>query len=71
MVEKSKELGLTHVLISQNGLDYWVDYNDENEGEQRSWISFIGELEDFTGKFGRLLHQEGDSFFLYQLEIKR
>jgi hypothetical protein len=69
MREISKDQGLTHILISEQGLDFWLEFNEGNPSQYRSVSLYSQALQEFVGRFGELEFQEEDSFYLYRLDL--
>ena len=40
MVEASREANLTHILVSENGIDYWIDFYSDDSARQAKWQQF-------------------------------
>ena len=69
MARISSENGLTHVLVSANGLKYWLDFYEDDAGQRESWSAFMAELGRFTEQYGNIEHVQDESFYLYRLQL--
>jgi hypothetical protein len=67
MLSAAEEDGLTHVLVSQLGIEYWLDFFEDSEARTEDRDLFQSELADFTSSYGQLIHNQDDSFYLYRL----
>ena len=69
MSEIAKEQQLTHLLISEQGLDFWLEFNEGNPAQYQSVSRYGQALQEFVGRFGELELEEEESFYLYRLEL--
>jgi hypothetical protein len=69
MLSAAEEDGLTHVLVSQLGIEYWLDFYEDSEARSEDRDLFQSELADFTSSYGQLIHNQDDSFYLYRLSL--
>ncbi len=69
MNEIARREGLTHILISDKGLDFWLDFTEEDPDQYRSVDQYGRALREFVGRYGDLLIEEEESFYLYQPEL--
>jgi len=72
MAAAAQEQGLTHVLVSWQGIAFFLDTHQQegNEKAYQSWLTFSVELERFLDERAVLVHREADSMNLYRLEVK-
>jgi hypothetical protein len=70
MARIADENEITHILVSANGLDYWLDFYKDSAGQFDSWSSFIAELGRFTESYAVIEHVQDESFFLYRLQLE-
>jgi hypothetical protein len=70
MARIAEDSGLTHLLVSANGLEYWLDFNRDNKVEFESWTSFIAEVERFAESYASIEHVQDESFYLYRLQLE-
>jgi len=70
MREIAQEQELTHILISEQGLDFWLEFNEGNPAQYQSVFLYGQALQEFTGQFGELELEVEDSFYLYRLDLK-
>jgi hypothetical protein len=70
MARIADDSGLTHLLVSANGLEYWLDFNRDNKVEFESWTSFIAEVERFAESYASIEHVQDESFYLYRLQLQ-
>jgi hypothetical protein len=69
MTEASREANLTHILVSENGIDYWIDFYSDDSARQANWQQFETTLNQFMSTSGELRLEQDESFFLYELEL--
>lgn len=70
MAEIARDLGLTHVLISRQGLEYWLGFFETNPGQQDIVARYASALTELADRYGRLVHAQDDSYYLYQLQLE-
>ncbi|GMQ77847.1 MAG: hypothetical protein BMS9Abin02_0338 [Anaerolineae bacterium] len=70
MLSAAEENGLTHVLVSQLGIEYWLDFYEDSGARREDRKLYQSELSDFTSRYGQLIHNQDDSFYLYRLSLK-
>jgi 4-amino-4-deoxy-L-arabinose transferase-like glycosyltransferase len=69
MVDIAKEKGVTHLLFSKSGLEYWLEFSQEDPGRRRQLEEYGDAFDTFVGKYGQLQHNQDDSYYLYRLEF--
>ncbi|HCB50936.1 MAG TPA: hypothetical protein DEP47_15830 [Chloroflexi bacterium] len=69
MAEIASEQGITHLLLSKSGLDYWLGFNQDDPGQRRQLEEYSDALNKFVDQYGQLEHNQDDSFYLYRLEL--
>jgi hypothetical protein len=69
MLSAAEERGLTHVLVSRLGIEYWLGFYEDNEARREDRKIFQSELSAFTSRYGQLIHNQDDSFYLYRLSL--
>jgi hypothetical protein len=69
MREIAKDQGLTHILISEQGLDFWLEFNEGNPAQYQSVSHYGQALQEFVSRFGELELEEEESFYLYRLDL--
>ncbi len=70
MAEIARNESLTHLLISEQGLDYWLDFNQDQAVVHQQLLDYRAALKEFTIQYGMLEHNEKNSFYLYRLELE-
>jgi len=70
MLSAAKESGLTHIVISQLGIEYWLDFYEERKVRREDRELFQSELSSFTSRYGQLVYNQDNSFYLYRLSLK-
>jgi hypothetical protein len=72
MAAAAQEQGLTHVLVSWQGIAFFLDAHEKegNEEAYQRWLTFSVELERFLDEHAVLVHREADSMNLYRIEVK-
>lgn len=70
MDEIARQQGLTHILISEKGLEFWLDFTEGNPDQYRSVDRYARALEEFVGRYGELQIAEEESFYLYRLDVE-
>ncbi len=69
MLDVSRELRFDYLILSEKGLDYWIDFSRENPAQFSSVTAYAAELREFVNQYGTLVHNEQDSFYLYRLSL--
>jgi hypothetical protein len=69
MFSAAEEGGLTHILVSQLGIEYWLDFFKDREARREDRELFQSELSNFTSRYGQLIHNQDNSFYLYRLSL--
>jgi 4-amino-4-deoxy-L-arabinose transferase-like glycosyltransferase len=69
MSEIARSEGITHLLVSEAGLDYWLEFSEENHSSYQANLAYANALDEFVEEFGVLEHDQDESFYLYRLEM--
>jgi len=70
MVEIARESGISHILVSKKGLQYWLDLNEnEDTGNYEGILAYGDALDSFVEQYGLLELKQSDSFYLYRLAL--
>ena len=69
MTEITRDLDLTHLLISERGLEYWLEYSQDDLSTNQQVADYRSSLDAFVAQFGELEHNQDDSFYLYRLRL--
>ena len=69
MLSKTADKSLTHVLVSQGGLEFYLDFYGEDEPRKKDREQFQRELSLFTNRYGQLVHNQDDSFYLFRIGL--
>ena len=69
MNQIARSEGITHVLVSEAGLDYWLEFSEENNSSYQANLAYANALDAFVQEFGVLEHEQDRSFYLYRLEL--
>ncbi len=69
MAESARANGLTHLLISEKGLNYWLEFREDDASYLQQLENYGNALDEFVGQYGILEHVQDDSYYLYRLQL--
>jgi hypothetical protein len=69
MVESARANDLTHLLVSEKGLDYWLEFREDDPAYRLHLENYENTLDEFVDQYGILEHVQDDSYYLYRLQL--